>query len=93
MMLFWLFLFYVGVAIVSFSLIHLLINLFNYLSKEIKIDYAEDVTALDNYIVYQRNHFWEKWYPVYSCQNLDDAYKYAKNLSKYIKKHNLPNYL
>lgn len=90
MMLFWLFLFCIGVSIVSFSLIHLL---FNHLNKKIKIDYAEDVTALDNYIVCQRNHFWEKWYPVYSCQDLDDAYKYAKKLSKYIKKHNLPNYL
>ena len=92
MILFWLFLFCIGTSIVSFSLIQLLVNLFKYLSKKIKIDYAED-TSIDNYIVYQRNHFWEKWYPVYSCQDLDDAYKYAKNLSKYIEKHDLPNYL
>jgi hypothetical protein len=92
MVLFWLFLFCIGISIVSFSLIQLLVNLIDHLNKKIKIDYAED-TSIDNYIVYQRNHFWEKWYPAYSCQNLDDAYKYAKNLSKYIKKHNLPNYL
>lgn len=92
MMLFWLFLFYISVAIVSFSLIQLLVNLIDHLNKKIKIDYAED-TSIDNYTVYQRNHFWEKWYPAYSCQDLDDAYKYAKNLSKYIKKHDLPNYL
>lgn len=92
MILFWLFLFCIGISIVSFSLIQLLINLIDHLNKKIKIYYTED-TSIDNYIVYQRNHFWEKWYPAYSCQNLDDAYKYAKNLSKYIKKHNLPNYL
>lgn len=92
MMFFWLFLFCIGVSIVSFSLIHLLVNLFNHLNKKIKIDY-EDIYSSNNYIVYQRNHFWEKWYPAYSCQDLDDAYKYAKNLSKHIKKHDLPNYL
>lgn len=92
MMLFWLFLFYISVAIVSFSLIQLLVNLIDHLNKKIKIDYAED-TSIDNYTAYQRNHFWEKWYPAYSCQDLDDAYKYAKNLSKHIKKHDLPNYL
>jgi hypothetical protein len=93
MIVFWLFLFYISIAIVSFSLIHLLINLINHLNKKIKIDYVKDIYSPDNYTVYQRNHFWEKWYPAYSCQKLDDAYKYAKNLSKYIKKHNLPNYL
>lgn len=92
MMLFWLFLFCIGISIVSFSLIQLLVNLIDHLNKKIKIDYAED-TSIDNYTVYQRNHFWEKWYPAYSCQDLDDVYKYAKNLSKYIKKHDLPNYL
>ena len=80
-----LFLFCIGVSIVSFSLIHLLVNLIDHLNKKIKIDYAKDI-SIDNYTVYQRNHFWEKWYPVYSCQDLNDAYKYAKNLSKYINK-------
>lgn len=93
MMLFWIFLFWIGITIVSFSLIHLLYNLFDRLNKKIKIDYVEDIHSIDTYAVYQRNHFWEKWYPAYSCQDLDDAYKYAENLSKYIKKHNLPNYL
>ena len=93
MVIFWLFLFCIGVSIVSFSLIQLLVNLFNYLNKKIKINYTEDPCDINNFTVYQRNHFWEKWYPIYSCQGLDDAYKYAKNLSKYIKKHNLPNYL
>jgi hypothetical protein len=93
MVLFWLFLFYIGVAIVSFSLIQLLVNLINHLNKKIKIDYVKDITSIDNYTVYQRNHFWEKWCPIYSCQDLNEAYKYAKNLSKYIKKHDLPNYL
>ncbi len=90
-MLFWFFLFCVGISIVSFSLIHLLVNLFNYLNKKIKIDYVKDI--IDTYTIYQRNHFWEKWYPIYSCQDLNEAYKYAKNLSKHLEKHNLPKYL
>lgn len=93
MVLFQFFFFCIGVSIVSFSLIHLLVNLFNHLNKKIKIDYIEDISSIDTYAVYQRNHFWEKWYPAYSCQDLDAAYKYAKNLSEYIKKHDLPNYL